>query len=112
MSDAVETIRPLELLHRAADFVGAVVCLTSTADRRRGGERIYSRDEGAQLKALVVVKPAPASARYESRWRRLQQGIVLCQCPLEDCVTVDDAATFLAEQLTAAIQDWRQRNAA
>lgn len=113
MSDTVETVRPLELLHRAADFVGAVVCLTSSADRRGArGQRAYTRDEGARLTRLVVVKPAPTAARYESRWERLQQGIVLCQCTLEDAVPLDDAASLLVEQLHGAINEWRKRQAA
>lgn len=111
MSD-VETVRPLELLNRAATFVGAVVCLTSSADRRRAGVRPFSRDEGSQLRALVVVKPAPTFARYGSRWERLQAGIVLCKCDLEDAVPIDDAAEVLVEQLHTAINDWRKRSAA
>lgn len=105
-------IRPLELLHRAASFVGAVVCLTSTADRRRGDRRPYTRDKGAQLKALVVVKPAVTRERYAHRWDRLQHGVVLCQVPIEDAVPLDDAAIVLVEQLQSAINAWRERHAA
>lgn len=112
MSDQVEIVRPFELLHRAADFVGAVVCLTSSADVRRAGKKINTLESGAQLRALVVVKPAPTPERYGNRWERLQAGIVLCQVTLDDAVPLDDAATVLAERLTDAINDWRERHAA
>lgn len=113
MTDVVETIRPLELLNRAAQFVGAVVCLTSSADQRSvlSQTKPFTRREGSKLRLLAVVKPAPTNRGW-TRWEHLARGVTLCSVEMADAVPIDDAATVLAERLTEAINDWRKRSAA
>lgn len=102
MADDVETVRPLELLHRAADMLGAVVCLTTNRDRRCNGRAINSADEGAQLQDLLVVQPA--ADRGRGRWHRLAAGTTLAQADIVDAVALDDVAQVLCEQLAPLLQ--------
>jgi hypothetical protein len=113
MSDTVETIRPLELLHRTAGILGATVCLTATADRfqRRGDGygrvKPHTNDEGSQLLNLLVVRPAvrPGSAR----WDCLARGFVLAFAEVIDAVQLDDVASLLVEELQARIAEAQGR---
>lgn len=104
MSDDVETVRPLEILHRAADMLSAVVLLTTSRDRRRNGRRIDSADAGAKLKDLMVVRPA-ARLGVMSRWDALAVGTVLATADVVDAVALDDVAELLLSQL-AMTQKW------
>lgn len=115
MSDAVETVRPLELLHRTAGLCGATVCLTATADRfqrnedGRGRFKPLTHDGGSQLSKLLVVRPAvrPGTAR----WDCLARGYVLAQAEITDAVQLDDVASQLVEELQERIAEAARRNA-
>lgn len=107
----VQEIRPLELLHRTAEYLGAVVCLMSTADKRDGDRRTVTREEGAKLRSLVIVKPAPTD-RYPSRWERLARGSVIAWCEVVDAVPLDTVAHVVVEELQARIAEAARRNAA
>lgn len=114
MTDAVETVRPLELLARTAEMLGATVCLTATADRfqRRSdlpGARFkpHTNEGGSKLTNLVVVRPAvrPGTAR----WDCLARGFVLAQAEIVDAVSVDEVASVLVEELQARIAEAQKR---
>ncbi|MFL5911429.1 MAG: hypothetical protein ACJ768_12745 [Gaiellaceae bacterium] len=112
-----ETVRPLELLHRCANYLGTVVLLSSSADRfQAAGDRtrrkLYTLDPGSRLTRLLVVR----LARDEGpRWWRLHHGVTLAQVPLEDGVPLDAVAQLLVGELHALIAEaggWDRRNAA
>jgi len=93
-------IRPFEPLHLAAVRAGAVVCLTSTADRRaQDGRKPYTRREGSRLRMLVVVQPLREGDH--DRFQRLAHGVTLCQCEVDDQAPLEGAALVLVERLTA-----------
>lgn len=100
--------RPLEELQRLADRIGAVIALTTDRDARepRGGRRAYTREPGATLRKLVVVRPMQLD-RY-TRWERLARGLVLAEVML-DGLNVDQAASRILDQLGPAVE---RRNAA
>jgi len=116
MSDTVETIRPLELLHRTANMLGATVCLTATADRFQRRRDIYGRIkpstsmEGSMLSALVVIRPAVRPGT--PRWDCLARGFVLAQAEVIDAVQLDDVASVLVEELQARIAEATKRASA
>lgn len=102
-----ETVRPLELLHRTAEFLGATVCLTTTADARHAGRRVFTARTGAQLRYLVVVVPKRVGDL--SRWERLARGTTLAQAEIVDAVPLDDVAQALCEELGQRIDQLRRR---
>jgi hypothetical protein len=112
----VETVRPLELLHRTAEMLGATVCLTATADRfqRRpdgdGRTKPRTHKNGSQLSNLVVVRPAIRP--HLARWDCLARGFVLAQAEVVDAVTVDEVASVLVEELQARIAEAQKRASA
>ena len=86
--------RPMDALHLAAEYVGAAVVITSSADRRDGNRRRYLSDRpGAQLTRLAVVRP---NRDAPSRWDQLNSGIPLCIASLET-LTIDQAAVLLLD---------------
>jgi hypothetical protein len=103
VTDDVETVRPLEILHRAAVMLGAVIVLTTNRDRRRNGKRVDSADAGAKLQDLLVVRPVPN--KDMTRWERLARGTTLAQADVIDAVQLDEVAELLIHQL-AMSQKW------
>lgn len=88
-----DEIRPLELLHRVAQRLEAVVCLTSTADARDPNthRRVLTCDEGARLMRLAVVRPGEGIGR----WDTLNRGTVLAAHLVGANVRLDDVADLL-----------------
>lgn len=83
MTGDVETVRPLELLHRVARELDAVVVLCSTSDARNSyGKRANTRTVGARITRLAVVRPHPD--RDLGRWQRLQRGELVAVTALVD----------------------------
>lgn len=105
-----EQIRPLELLHRTAETIGAVICITATSDRRTpgGGRRLFTRRIGAQLSKLVVVIPLRPVEVEVPKWLRLARGTVVAQADLVEEVPLDDVALVVAEQLACRIAALRR----
>lgn len=103
-----ETVKPLELLHRIAVDLGAVLVLTATHDDRLpgGGKRIHASQAGAELRSLLIVRPNPDE--FMGRWKRLAQGDILATCKLDGTVSLDEIATVMTE----AIEEAKQRRSA
>lgn len=99
-----EQIRPLELLHQWAAQHGYAVCLVASCDRRVCGKRTAAtRDTGAELDLLAVVKPAMryggVVASGPSRWQQLARGTTHASVAINGNSDLDQAALKLLRLL-------------
>lgn len=94
-------ISPLEQLHRDAERVGAVLVLTSTADRRDStGHRYLSSGSEGRLSRLAVVRP---NRDAPTRWSQLQTGAVLAHAVVDE-LPLCQAAVLLLTQIQPHIR--------